>query len=197
MRRSWWTACFSVLVISSLLLMSACSGGGNTVNSSGNNERSNAVDGESKDTAKNEKQVVIRHTMYDTEFTSELVAEFEKTHPNIKVEIVSADYNKLMAMMAAGNGPDIIRTNSVTELPGFVLKGMAMDLTENFQASKVFDMEDFLPVVNQFKYDLASGKHGEGAIYGFPKDWSPDYTIYYNKKLFEEAGCRSLAVQKR
>ena len=187
MKRSWWTACLSVLVISSLLLMSAC-GGGNGANSPGNNGGSDAADGESKDTAKSGEQVVIRHTMYDTEFTSELVAEFEKTHPNIKVEIVSADYNKLMAMMAAGNGPDIIRTNSVTELPGFVLKGMAMDLTENFQASKVFDIEDFLPVVNQFKYDIASGKHGEGAIYGFPKDWSPDYTIYYNKKLFEEAG---------
>lgn len=189
MKRSWWSACLSVLVLSSLLLMSACGESGGAVNQSGGNNGENKGAGEaSKEPAKKGEQVVIRHTMYDTEFTSELVAEFEKTHPHIKVELVSADYNKLMAMMAAGNGPDIIRTNSVTELPGFVLKGMALDLTENFNSSKVFNTEDFLPVVNQFKYDAASGKHGEGALYGFPKDWSPDYTIYYNKKMFEEAG---------
>ncbi len=186
MKRSWWSVSLTTLVLSSLLLMSACGGSNSTPNNS--NKGGNGTSEATQEPRKDGEQVVIRHTMYDTEFTSELVAEFEKTHPHIKVELVSADYNKLMAMMAAGNSPDIIRTNSVTELPGFVLKEMALDLTDNFKESKVFDIEDFLPVVNQFKYDIDSGKHGEGAIYGFPKDWSPDYTIYYNKKMFEEAG---------
>lgn len=188
MKRSWWSVSLSILVLGSLLLTSACSQSNGGAATSNGNKSNNAAGEASQEPDNNSEQVVIRHTMYDTEFTSELVAEFEKTHPNIKIELVSADYNKLMAMMAAGNGPDIIRTNSVTELPGYVLKGMALDLTENFQNSQVFDTEDFLPVVNQFKYDLATGKHGEGALYGFPKDWSPDYTIYYNKKMFEEAG---------
>ena len=189
MKKTLWTACLSLLVLSGML--SACAGNTNSNNAPGKNaassENANAGDVSEKPVAGG-KPVVIRHTMYDSEFTSEMVAEFEKTHPNIKVEIVSADYNKLMAMMAAGNGPDIIRTNSVTELPGYVLKGMALDLTSNFNTSSVFKTEDFLPVVNQFKYDTITGEHGSGALYGFPKDWSPDYTIYYNKKMFEEAG---------
>lgn len=125
--------------------------------------------------------------MFDTEFTPEMIAEFEKAHPNIKIETVAADYNKLMAMMAAGNGPDIIRTN-LTDLSGYVIKGMAYDLTDYFNKSAIFDTEDFLPIVDQFRYDTAKGKQGEGALYGFPKDWSPDYTLYYNKKMFEAAG---------
>ncbi|MGG1634241.1 ABC transporter substrate-binding protein [Paenibacillus sp. NRS-1760] len=195
MKRTLWSTCLSVLLISGLLLVSAC--GGNNANdknatsknntSSTGNENTN-TGAPSEQPATNGEPVVIRHTMYDSEFTSEMVAEFEKSHPNIKVEIVSADYNKLMAMMAAGNGPDIIRTNSVTELPGYVLKGMALDLTTNFNQSSVFKTDDFLPVVNQFKYDTVTGLHGTGSLYGFPKDWSPDYTIYYNKKMFEAAG---------
>ncbi|WP_040951836.1 ABC transporter substrate-binding protein [Gorillibacterium massiliense] len=188
MKRSFWSVCLS-LVLTSSLLLGAC-GNGNSDNKTPESSAStDANKGEaSGKPASSGEQVVIRHTMYDTEFTSEMVAEFEKTHPNIKVELVSADYNKLMAMMAAGNGPDIIRTNSVTELPGFVLKGMALDLTSYFNESSVFKTDDFLPVVNQFRYDTATGVHGTGSLYGFPKDWSPDYTIYYNKKMFEAAG---------
>lgn len=189
MKRTLWSGCLSVLLIFSLLLLSACgSNNSNNKNVVPENSATSNVGTDSKQPASKGEPIVIRHTMYDSEFTSEMVAEFEKSHPNIKVEIVSADYNKLMAMMAAGNGPDIIRTNSVTELPGYVLKGMALDLTSNFNESKIFKPDDFLPVVNQFKYDTATGVHGTGSLYGFPKDWSPDYTVYFNKKMFETAG---------
>lgn len=196
MKRAFRSTLLSAILTCSLILLSAC-GGNNSKddNSSPNSGATSTASGSetasaeasSEEPAANGKPVVIRHTMYDTEFSSEMVAEFEKTHPNIKVEIVSADYNKLMAMMAAGNGPDIIRTNT-NELSGYVLKGMALDLTPNFNNSTVFKPDDFYPVVNQFKYDATTGVHGEGPLYGFPKDWSPDFTIYYNKKMFEAAG---------
>ncbi|MFD0714189.1 ABC transporter substrate-binding protein [Paenibacillus sp. GCM10027626] len=194
MSKKYWSTALSALFICSLLLLSACGGnsgnGGEPGNkSSGGDSGANA--GNSGDRGKdksNSERVVIRTTLYDTELSSEMMAEFEKEHPNIKIERVEADYNKLMAMMAAGNAPDIIRAAGVTEVPGFVLKDMALDLTKYFEASTVFKQDDFLPIVNQFRFDKTTGEHGKGPIYGFPKDWSPDFTLYFNKKMFEEAG---------
>ncbi|MFC5406097.1 ABC transporter substrate-binding protein [Cohnella soli] len=191
MKRTLRSTLLPTALAVSLVTLSACGGNHSNNASPGNgasasNGTTPSASASAEQPSSNGEPVVIRYTMYDNEFTSDMVAEFEKTHPNIKLEIVSADYNKLMAMMAAGNGPDIIRTNS-NELPGYVLKGMALDLTSYFNSSTVFKSEDFYPVVNQFKYDTTTGVHGEGPLYGFPKDWSPDFTIYYNKKMFETA----------
>ncbi len=132
------------------------------------------------------EQVVIRHTMHDHEFTPEMIAEFEREHPNIKIETVPSDYNKLMSMITAGDVPDIIRVD-LSELPGYVAKGMALDLTDYFNSSTVLRPDDFLPIVNQFRFDTGKGIQGEGPLYGFPMDVSPDFSIIYNKKLFEAA----------
>jgi len=193
MSKKYLSTFVSVLFICSLLLLSACgSNNGNkgTPTDPGNSGETkvNADNGDDKGKGKSDgKRVVVRTTLYDTEMSADQIAEFEKTHPNIKIERVEADYNKLMAMMAAGNAPDIIRAAGVTEVPGYVLKGMALDLTPYFDASTVFKKDEFLPIVNQFRFDKATGTHGEGPIFGFPKDWSPDFTLYYNKKMFEEA----------
>lgn len=173
------------LTAATLVFSSACSGNGATNTPPDNGTNTGKVEAPAKSDG---ERVVIRSTIQEQEMTPEMIAEFEKSHPNIKIERVDADYNKLMAMMAAGNAPDLIRAAGVTELPGYVLKNMALDLTTYFEKSAVFKEEDFLPVVNQFRFDKATGTHGEGAIYGFPKDWSPDFSIYYNKKAFEEAG---------
>ncbi|MDQ0090742.1 multiple sugar transport system substrate-binding protein [Paenibacillus anaericanus] len=187
MKNKLWSTLLSVVLVSSLLLVSACSSNNSNGASSQGDTSSNA-NTKNEGKSSNGERVVIRSTMYDAEMTPELVAEFEESHPNIKIERIDSDYNKLMAMMAAGNAPDIIRAAGVTEVPGYVIKDMALDLTPYFESSTVFKQDDFLPIVNQFRFDKATGEHGKGAIYGFPKDWSPDYTVYYNKKMFEEAG---------
>jgi multiple sugar transport system substrate-binding protein len=132
--------------------------------------------------------VTVKISFYSGEISKEQIAEFEKENPGIKIEQIDADYNKLMAMMAAGNAPDIIRLYGATELPNFVIKGMAMDLSDRFKGSSVFKEDDFLPVVNLYKYDIKTGTQGVGRMYGFPKDWSQDFTIFYNKKIFDKEG---------
>ncbi|EFU40516.1 extracellular solute-binding protein family 1 [Paenibacillus vortex V453] len=184
MKKRLGSAVLCTMITLCLFFVSACSSSspqsGETL-SKDNPAASGSAEASSPATSQaesNGEQVVIRHTMHDHEFTPEMIAEFEKEHPNIKIETVPADYNKLMSMITAGNVPDIIRTD-LSELPGYVNKGMALDLTDYFNSSAVLQPDDFLPIVNQYRFDPVKGKQGEGELYGFPMDVSPDFTIFY------------------
>jgi len=180
------------LIIVCLLFVSACSsnssqtGEAPSQDNPGTSESAGTSSPPASQANSGGEQVVIRHTMHDHEFTPEKIAEFEQEHPNIKIETVPADYNKLMSMITAGDVPDIIRVD-LSELPGYVAKGMALDLTDYFNSSSVLQPDDFLPYVNQFRFDSAKGIQGKGPIYGFPMDMSPDFSMIYNKRLFEAA----------
>lgn len=120
------------------------------------------------------------------ELSKELVAEFEASHPNIKIEQVTLDATKLSAQLATGEAPDVIRITGVYELPQWVNRGVALDLTPFFNASKAIDQADLLPIANVYRYD--GKKVGAGPIYGLPKDWSNDFALFYNKRVFDAAG---------
>ncbi|MFB9275517.1 ABC transporter substrate-binding protein [Cohnella cellulosilytica] len=192
MNKRLGTVSLCLLILLGLFLVSACSSNSSQTGEASSNDNPDAS--ESAEVSSpvpaqdngGEEQVVIRHTMHDHEFTPEKIAEFEQEHPNIKIETVPADYNKLMSMIAAGDVPDIIRVD-LSELPGYVIKGMALDLTDYFNGSPVLRPDDFLPIVNQFRFDSDKRIQGEGPIYGFPMDVSPDFSMVYNKKLFEAA----------
>lgn len=124
--------------------------------------------------------VTIRTTMPPGELSDDQIKEFESENPNINVELVPADETKLMAMIAAGTAPDVIRISGVQELPTYVTRGLALNLDPYFQNSKLIKQDDLLPVADIFKYN--------GSWYGLLKDWSPDQTLYINKKIFEAAG---------
>ncbi|WP_274650903.1 ABC transporter substrate-binding protein [Paenibacillus humicola] len=189
MRRMGRNAVISAVVIVCLIFVSACgsNGGGNSGSSDGTAGNAGEKPQGSGSAGKG-GPVTIKLTFTSGEISKEQIAEFEKANPGIKIQQVDADYNKLMTMVAAGSAPDIIRIYAATELPNYVMKGLAMDLTPRFAASSVFKEDDYLPVVNLYKYDTASGKQGIGDIYGFPKDWSQDFTLFYNKQIFQKAG---------
>ena len=66
-------------------------------------------------------------------------------------------------------------------------KGVLLNLEPYLEKSQLVGVEDFFPqTVEPYRWD---GKHfGQGPIYGLCKDWSPDFLIFYNKNLFDEAG---------
>lgn len=133
-------------------------------------------------------KVTIRITMTDTEITKDQIAEFNKDHPNINLERVDTDFNKLMAEVAADaeTMPDIIRLNGANEFPFYAARGLALNLQHYFDSSSLFKSGDLLPVTDMFRWN---GKiAGTGDIYGFVKDWSPDFDLFINKKLFADAG---------
>jgi multiple sugar transport system substrate-binding protein len=130
--------------------------------------------------------VKLNVNIQTSELSEEQIAEFETLNPGIKVEVVVALQDALMARIAAGNAPDIIRINGAQDIPTFVSRGLALDLDPYFAKSEKISVDDMLPVCDIYRYD---GKtQGQGPRYGLPKDWSPDQTIWYNKRVFDMMG---------
>lgn len=107
---------------------------------------------------------------------------FEKAHPGIEVKVESVTVNyqeKLLAQYAAGVAPDVAMMD-----PG------------NFQ--KFSRRKAMLPLngfIEETKYDIGAyyknlvDAHSlDGQLYVLPRDIAPISIIYYNKRLFDEAG---------
>jgi len=119
------------------------------------------------------------------DFSADQQAQFEATHPNIKVDFIEDDTTRLVAMFAAGNPPDIMKMNGVI-LPRFLVSKLVMDLEPLIAGSKVIKKDDLAPSHVLLQYD---GKvTGKGDLYGIAKDWSPEFSVFINTDAFAKAG---------
>lgn len=116
-------------------------------------------------------------------------ALFEQMYPNIDIEIVHPAipeyYNKLRILAGTGMLPDLMRITS-EEFQSFAVGGALLNLLPLVEKERernpyfATQWEDFHPkLLKPFYY--------KGFLYGFPRDWN-DATIFYNEKLFDEAG---------
>src|SRR3990170_7868465 len=116
--------------------------------------------------------------MTTSELSDEMIAAFNEIYPNVEVTRIEEDSLKLKALQAAGTQPDIWRTTGPS-VPALVAQGQLLDITEPLEAVGV-DSSTMFESANLYVVN--------GARYGVPKDWSPDFTIFVNNKLFEQAG---------
>ena len=130
--------------------------------------------------------VTVRTSFTAGEFTDDIIALCEAELPGIKVEREEVDDTRLMAMIAAGTAPDIIRIYAAQTLPMWVTRGIAMNIQSYVDNSDVINEDDLLPICDTFRWD--GEKSGQGPLYGIPKDWSLDLTVMINKRHFENAG---------
>lgn len=166
-----------VLILSAAMMLSAC---GKTTTDN------NTTGGTTPAPGNNGAPVTVRFNMGDGEITKDQIKEFETANPNIKIQREDVDTTKLAAQLSTGEAPDIIRMTGVNDLPSYVIRGIAMDLTKYIDASTVIKKDDFVPAVDVYRFD---GKvQGQGPIYGIPKDFSTDFSLWINKKLFAAAG---------
>jgi len=112
----------------------------------------------------------------------ELLADFEKQHPNIKVEQLGINFfdywTKLSTAMAAGSGPDLA-LNDTSTVAARAKSGAILSVDEYIQRDGI-NLDDYFPIlVERMKYN--------GKMYGMPND-TDVRVLYYNKKLFREAG---------
>lgn len=106
---------------------------------------------------------------------------FAESHPGVRVivESITSNYGeKLATSIASGAPPDVFLLDS-PDIPAFVDRGLALDLT---------------PYVGRVGYDTAAVfpqvmeifRRGP-QLFAFPKGFTP-LVIYYNKRLFRELG---------
>ncbi len=132
--------------------------------------------------SKNNSPVTISTSFGVDELTEEVIAEFQNDFPNITVNRITMNTEKLMAMIAAGSAPDVWRCNA-NEVPMFATRGLLLPIDDYIENSDL-DPNDFAEVMKYFQYDGKS--FGQGPFYGLVKGWTTDHSLWINKKIFEE-----------
>lgn len=115
----------------------------------------------------------------DTPEFQALFDAFEETHPKVTIEpvdILADDYpDKVTTMLAGGDSTDVITVKNVTDYARWSSRGQLQDVTDAMPAGGEKDLAG----LEAFDSD--------GSYYALP--YRQDFwLLYYNKKLFDEAG---------
>lgn len=112
----------------------------------------------------------------------DIIDEFEKTHPNIKVTPVAIAYNdyhqKILTLMAGGQAPDVMRIDSYF-FSDFMRSKALKDITKFIKRDKV-NLDAYYPsglIDSMYK----------GRYYGLPWGTAPIFMVL-NNKMFQDAG---------
>jgi multiple sugar transport system substrate-binding protein len=120
--------------------------------------------------------------------------QFMADNPGITLSRIDLDDTAFMAMIAAGNPPDIYRIQAAA-LPSLLARRIPKNLQSYFDASTVLDQDDLMPANNYYRAN-SPAEVGVGDRYGMVKDWSPDLTLFVNDNLFENAGVDPLSDEE-
>lgn len=117
----------------------------------------------------------------EAEALQEVVDEFNKTHEDIQVSLVSTDIQKQLTALSTGSGPDIAG-NFYFNVASWASKGAMLDLTDLIERDN-YDTNDFVP-------STLKTVTFKDRLYALPIAMHVNM-IYYNKKLLQEAGYNS------
>lgn len=89
---------------------------------------------------------------------------------------------KVLTQIAGGSPPDVLFVE-VNNFKEFALRGVLEDLTPYLEKDKTINIKDYYPeIIDRFKVN--------GRLYVIPRDIAPICVVYYNKKIFDEAGIK-------
>ena len=134
------------------------------------------------------QEITLRYFMWDPTFADierELIDEFEKQNPNIKVEMTAMDpssyWPRISAMATAGELPDVF-CMSTGYFEQWAQDGLLMNIQE--LVDRDLNVDDyFVEVFSENRYpDKQSGD-----MYAIPYAWVTP-VLFYNKDMFDEAG---------
>lgn len=120
----------------------------------------------------------------EIEIITESLKEWQAAHPQIKIVFEHTPYtgydSKILTRIAGGAAPDIIATE-VDYFVTFASKNVLEDLAPYAAEDTVFSKDAFFPsILGRFTVD--------GKLLAIPRDVAPFACVFYNKKLFDEAG---------
>ncbi|MFH1593588.1 MAG: sugar ABC transporter substrate-binding protein [Candidatus Omnitrophota bacterium] len=115
---------------------------------------------------------------------AEIIKTWQESHPDITVRLEHTPYRgyaeKLLTRIAGRSAPDIICTE-VDLFVTFQTKGVLLNLTPFIDADPGLDASAFYPeIIDRFSV--------AGKLFAIPRDTAPFACVYYNKRLFDEAG---------
>lgn len=110
--------------------------------------------------------------------------DFERAHPGITVKLENVDYRfyfqRLLSQVAGNTSPDVAMLDP-QHMQMFAKRGALLPLGPFIERSPEFDLAAYYdPIVEVFRY--------QNDLFVLPRDIAPIGLIYYNKRLFKEAG---------
>lgn len=133
--------------------------------------------------------VTLRFSVWDGDESLKVIRrvlqQFEKDNPDIHVKLESLpDYTgyhqKMLTMYAANTAPDVAMMD-MGHFQALANRGALMSLNDFMAKTPGFDISTYYkPIVEAHTL--------KGNLYVLPRDIAPSGLIYYNKKLFQEAG---------
>ena len=114
----------------------------------------------------------------EVKIVNDLIAEYNKSQDNYEVNGISKDVQAITVAIAGGNGPDI-SDDFDYRIAGYADTGIIEPLDDYMKKSQ-YDTSDFINAAFQ-------ACQYKGKTYALPISVTT-YMMYYNKKLFTEAG---------
>jgi multiple sugar transport system substrate-binding protein len=120
----------------------------------------------------------------------EQIAVFEKLNPGIKVKwdwsTRQGGHQKVITQIAAGTPPDLIDVSGPEILKIYAQKGVLLNLTPYCEKYDI-DLSIFWRQCGTTEFGYGNRMYYDGKPYAFPMNAGP-IVMFYNKKLFDEAG---------
>lgn len=174
---------FALILCAALITLSALTGCGPASQSSNGGPQADGNAVQSSD-----KKVKVTHYCIgsdDKNWIGEVMPEFEKQNPNIKMEFLTVPYEefdtKLTTMVAGGNPPDVTTHYGSGGFIEYYNKGMILELTP------YMEKDGYDPVAAGIPQDLMDIYKENGKYYGIPVS-SYVSVLFYNKDIFDQAG---------
>ncbi|MFB3896017.1 MAG: ABC transporter substrate-binding protein [bacterium] len=132
-----------------------------------------------------QKITYLRWMVDGNPIRKEQMAAFEKSNPDIKIKPDYPGINvtaeqKALTQIVGGEPPDVFTVYGTNFFRVLSEKSALLDLTPYIKKDNI-DMTDFWPQLKPFIYG------DNGKIYGLPDNMT-DLVVFYNKRLFQEAG---------
>lgn len=142
--------------------------------------------GQKENAKKADENITLKWALWDwdaTAYYKPLIDEYNKTHPNVKIEpldLGSQDYQTMLSIQLTG-GDDTIDVVTIKDIPGYNTLQKAKQLVNlnDFIKEKGINTSLYGGTTEQITVD--------GNLYALPFR-SDFWVVFYNKALFDKAG---------
>ncbi|WP_158289364.1 extracellular solute-binding protein [Paenibacillus flagellatus] len=174
-----------VPVLALSLALSGCGGSGEAGETppAGTGEKTQETKPKAEDPASVKGEVVWQYpnTTWPEPEIKNMIADFNKTYPNVTVKPV---LGPLEPMIAAGNPPNVATNNRLEA--NWIMDGMFEELTPYIKRDPDYKPETLF---HQVLYEIPQFEKGQ---YGIPMYSNPTYALVVNNKIMNQYGEKSI-----